>query len=80
MSSERFATVTTEEYEKIMKEKNSVNTHCATNVAWNTFCAYIEQKKYVFEVMNISKEELNAVLTKFYLEASKNASLKIAME
>ena len=46
MSSERFATVTTEEYEKIMKEKNSVNTPRAT-VAWNMFCAYWEQSHWI---------------------------------
>ena len=70
--STRFATVTDQEYETILNEKNSINTHRATNVAWNTFKSYLEARDYHdFQPETITKEQLNKVLKKFYVEVRK---------
>ena len=73
-SASRFATVSDEEFERILNEKNSINTNRATNVAWNTFKSYLIAKNLFdnFQVQSISKEELNNVLKKFYVEVRKN--------
>ena len=49
-SASRFATVSDEKFERILNEKNSINTYRAT-VAWNTFKSYLIAKN----LLTISK-------------------------
>ena len=42
----RFASVTDEQIEKLLAEKNSKNTHQATASVRNVFMAYLKQKRF----------------------------------
>ena len=64
----RYASVNDNDYEKILMEMNSLNTHQCTNVAWNLFLSYIKEKEISFNSQNFSKEELNDILKHFYVE------------
>ena len=58
---ERFASVKEGDINKILSEKNSVNTHKATSVSWNVFTQY--------ELEN--KLSINEILRTFYVEVRK---------
>ena len=66
---ERFASLNFEEIEKIAHEKDSANTHRSTEMAYNVFKNYCEEKNIQIDTSN--KKELDNYLCKFYLEARK---------
>ena len=70
----RFATVDNVELERIMNEKSSINTHRATNLAWNTLMSYLKEKDLFndFDPNTILKEQLNHILKMFYVEVRKS--------
>ena len=47
MSENHLATANNKEMNKIVLEKDSVNTHRATTVAWNIFQIYMHDKTYI---------------------------------
>ena len=68
----RFASVWEGEFNNILKEMNSVNTHRVTAVAWNIFLYYVKENKFSVDPLNISKQELNDILKLFDVEARKS--------
>ena len=68
---ERFASVNEANITSLLKEKNSDNTHKATNVAWNIYTSYLEAKSLDVVIESASLEELNNILRKFFVEVRK---------
>ena len=68
----RFATVGQNQYNTILKEMNSPNTHRGTTVAWNQFLCYLKEKSLTVDPQNISKDDLNDILKLFYVEVRKS--------
>ena len=64
----RFATVSKNELEKLLANKDAENTKKATKLAVNIFTTYLKEKK-IKEPDD--KESLAAVLKLFYIEARK---------
>ena len=64
----RFATVSKNELEKLLADKDAENTEKATKLAVNIFTTYLKEKK-IKEPDD--KESLAAVLKLFYIEARK---------
>ena len=65
----RFATVDEDEIQRILEEKDSVNTRRATDSAVRTLQAYLREKGLSENFEDLSKTDLNMVLSKFYTEA-----------
>jgi hypothetical protein len=65
----RFATVDEDEFQRILKEKDSVNTRRVTNSAVRTLQAYLREKGQTENFEDLSKTDLYMVLNKFYTEA-----------
>jgi hypothetical protein len=65
----RFATVDEDEFQRILKENDSVNTRRATNSAVRTLQAYLREKGQTKNFENLSKTDLYMILNKFYTEA-----------
>lgn len=65
---QRFATVTEDEYKRILNEKDSENTKKATRNAVRTFRAYLQEKCVDSNFEEFSKEELEKRLKGFYTE------------
>ena len=65
---ERFASISEEEINNILREKDSTNTKKATSVAWNTFLQYCKEKDFGIDFGNETKENINEILKKFYVE------------
>ena len=72
----RFATVDEDEFQRILKENDSVNTRRATNSAVRTLQAYLREKGQTKNFEDLSKTDLYMVLYKFYTEArQKNGQM-----
>ena len=69
MADERFATVTEEELNKILLEKDSVNTRRNTASAVKLFKTYLNAKTGSDALENMNAITLDSHLTKFYAEA-----------
>ena len=67
----RFATVEKDQYEHILSEMNSINTHKGTMVAWNQFECYMKEKGINIDPKTVSKSKLNEILKNFYVEVRK---------
>ena len=65
----RFATVSEDQLDEILKNKNAVNTTKAMNVAWKVFTSYIDAKRLTPEFND--KVAMNDILRKFYVEVRK---------
>ena len=63
----RFACVTDEGVNNLVKDKNSPNTHKATDVAWRIFECYLKDKSLSVDIASV----LNAILRKFYVQLRK---------
>ena len=68
---ERFATVTQNAQDRILKEKNSKNSLKASKIAMNVLVKYCKEKNIEFNPVTIDAHELDNLLTKFYVEARK---------
>ena len=68
---ERFATVTPDVQYKILEERNSKNTLKASKIAMNILVKYCKEKKVEFNPITIDVQELDRLLTTFYVEARK---------
>ena len=66
---ERFVTLSEEEFSRVIDEKDSKNTKKVTSFAVNTFRAYLKEKNFDEHFENMSVDELDSVLAKFYAEA-----------
>ena len=67
----RFATVDECDISQLLLEKNSVNTHKATNVAWSVLNSYLSEKSLCFSVSTVLTADLDEILRKFYAEIRK---------
>ena len=73
----RFASVSNEEIKMLVESKDSSNTKKQTEVSFNIFLSYCNEKSIAFDPKTISKESLDEVLRKFYVEIRKNDGLHI---
>ena len=71
MATERFASVSEGVVSDLLKNKNSENTHKATNVSWNVFISYLDEKSLVIDIESCSAHDLKDILRKFYIELRK---------
>ena len=67
----RFAEVNEIEYDNILKDMNSINTHRVTSVACNIYITYLVEKELSVDLVTVSKKDLNDILKLFYLEVRK---------
>ena len=67
----RFATVTAEELEEIIENKDAKNTKKQTETLYNVLRTYIDQKKIKIDLKTATKREIDDVLAKFYVEVWK---------
>lgn len=67
--SSRFATVNDFEYNRILREKDALNTRRATETAVRTFKAYLREKGLSEDFEGLPFPELNNIISKFYTEA-----------
>ena len=65
----RFVTVSEEGYKKLIIEKDALNTHRATDVAVQTFKAYLAEKQLSEDFENYTADQLDSTLSRFYTEA-----------
>ena len=66
----RFASITAEGVDELIKEKDAKNTQRATVTAWNAFLSYVKEKGIHFDG-NVDKTYMNEVLRTFYFELRK---------
>ncbi|XP_033756252.1 uncharacterized protein LOC117338997 [Pecten maximus] len=72
----RFASLNDENINKLMTEKDSINTRRATDSAVKMFKEYLKEKNVAEDVETLDSTELDKLLGKFYLEArNKNGEL-----
>ena len=71
MSAGRFASVTEDEIKQLKDERHAINTRKAMESAMRTLKAYVNEKNITFEPECVSKDELNTILEKFFVEARK---------
>lgn len=67
----RFASLNEDEYDEIIKNKDSEATLRSTRKAVNVFRSYLSEKKLPQNFEALSKSELDSVLCKFYVEVRK---------
>ena len=70
----RFATVGEESKQKILTEKDSLNTQKAGLISYGIFAKYCLEKKIdidTVDITNVNKAELNEILRSFYVEVRK---------
>ena len=72
----RFATVDEDEFQRILKEKDSLNTKRATNSAVRTLQSYLREKGQTKNFEDLSKTDLYMILNKFYTEARQENGQK----
>ena len=70
-STNRFATLDSDEFENILKEKDAVNTRRATKSALDVFRAYLAEKELPLNFEQLDKNRLSEILAKFYVELRK---------
>ena len=71
MATSRFASLNTDEFENILKEKDALNTRKATKAAVDVLQAYLVAKKLSTSVEKLDKIAISEILGKFYLEVRK---------
>ena len=71
MATSRCASLNTDEFENILKEKDALNTRKATKTAVDVLQAYLVAKKLSTNVDKIDKRAISEILGKFYLEERK---------
>ena len=67
----RFASLSEEELQTLLLEKDAARTRQATEKCWRVFLAYCREKNVTFKLKSISKSELHVLVNRFYLEARK---------
>ena len=67
----RFASVTKEEYEEILRNKDSEATRKSTEKAVKLLRTYLHEKGQSEEFEKLTKAELDSVLCLFYVEIHK---------
>ena len=55
---ERFASISEEEINNILTEKDSTNTKKATSVAWNTFLQYCKEKDFGIDFLVMKRRKI----------------------
>ena len=68
---ERFASASENEIDSILKDKHSLNTHKAKEIAYKIFQNYIAEKKFKIDIINTTAIHLNIIIRKFYVEILK---------
>ena len=71
MATSRFASLNTDKFENILKEKDALNTRKATKAAVDVLQAYLVAKKLSTNVEKLEKIAISEILGKFYLEVRK---------
>ena len=71
MAISRFASLNTDKFKNILKEKDALNTRKATKTAVDVLQAYLGAKKLSTNVDKIDKKAISEILGKFYLEVRK---------
>ena len=69
MDADRFAKLSSEQKTKILEDVNSDNTKKSTVTAVNVLREYLACRHLSADFVNLPKEELNQLLSDFYLEA-----------
>ena len=67
----RFVSVDEVDLKQLLLDKDSKNTKKATKVAFKIFQSYLNEKKIEINLEEISTQELNDLLKKFYVEIRK---------
>lgn len=70
-NSGRFATINSEEFQELIKAKDSASTQRSTEVGVRIFRAYLKEKELDPDFESYSKDQLAKVLTKFYVEVRR---------
>ena len=73
----RFANVTEQDIEAIIDGKNAISTKKLTESLFNVLVIYCREKSINFDVKTISREELNDILCRFYVEVRKTNGTEI---
>ena len=68
---ERFASASENEIDSILKDKHSLNTQKAKEIANKIFQNYIAEKKFKIDIINTTAIDLNIIIRKFYVEILK---------
>ena len=68
---QRFATVSTEEKENILKEKSAKNSLKQNRVSLTVLRKYCHEKNIPFNPVEISPLDLDVILQSFYVEVRK---------
>ena len=66
-----FNTVSDEELTAIINDKDSSNTKKPMQNSWSIFSAYLSEKNRLIDINTVKKSELDNILEKFYVEATK---------
>ena len=67
----RFSCISDEELSQILDGKDSANTKKSTNTLFNVLRSYCVEKSIDFNPETITKNSLNDILLKFYVEVQK---------
>lgn len=67
----RFATISEDQFKKLIEDKDSKSTKQATKVAVSVFRSYLKEKHLEDDFENFPSEQLDDILSKFYLEMRK---------
>ncbi|XP_041478860.1 uncharacterized protein KIAA1958-like [Lytechinus variegatus] len=67
----RFADLDSDNYEQLLNNKDSENTHKATKISVSVFKDYLREKNLNTEFEQLDKLDLANILRKFYLEVRK---------
>lgn len=68
----RFATVSDSDIEAIIKGKDAENTKKLTETLYNILLSYCKEKGINLVVESISREDLDSILSRFYVEVRKS--------
>ena len=67
--SRRFGTVSEQEFNRILTEKDAINTRKATESAVRTILAYLKENDLPIDFETLSKPDLDKLLSKLFTEA-----------
>jgi len=67
----RFATISEDQFKKSIEDKDSKSTKQATKVAVSVFRSYLKKKQLEDDFEKFPLEQLDDILSKFYLEMRK---------
>ena len=67
----RFGTVTDNDLQELLIDKDSKNTQRSTKAAFKVFTSYLAEKNINFNIYSIKSAELNEILKRFYVEIRK---------